>query len=121
MFKNANVEWLVARMHGHLKINQEGKGSKNSQWYTVIHPWDKFPYLSIYVAASNEDLDQVEVEYITIPGWKSDITKVRKFEDLPPNAQTYVKKIEEIVQIPGKISCLIKKISCPPLPTFLVE
>ena len=60
------------------------------------------------ILASNEELDQVEVDYVTIPGWKSDITSVRKFEDLPPNAQAYVKKVEEIVQIPGKICCCIK-------------
>ena len=32
-----------------------------------------------------------------MPGWKTDITGVRKFEDLPQNAQNYVTKIEELL------------------------
>ena len=42
----------------------------------------------------------VEVEYITMPGWKTSISKIRKFEDLPVNAQNYVKKIEELLGVP---------------------
>ena len=42
----------------------------------------------------------VEVEYITMPGWKTSISKVRKFEDLPINAQNYILKIEELLGIP---------------------
>lgn len=34
-----------------------------------------------------------------MPGWKTDITAVRKFEDLPQNAQNYVTKIEELLGI----------------------
>jgi len=30
------------------------------------------------------------------PGWKEDITSAKTFEDLPPNAQAYVKKLEEM-------------------------
>lgn len=44
-----------------------------------------------------ETLAEVEVEYIEMPGWKEDISKVRKFEDLPKTAQEYVKKIEVLV------------------------
>ena len=42
----------------------------------------------------------VEVEYITMPGWKTSISKVRKFEDLPINAQNYIKKAEELLGVP---------------------
>ena len=42
----------------------------------------------------------VEVEYITLPGWKTSISKVRKFEDLPVNAQNYILKIEELLGVP---------------------
>merc|ERR1719288_312287 len=42
----------------------------------------------------------VEVEYITMPGWKPSISKIRKFEELPVNAQNYVKKIEELLGVP---------------------
>ena len=44
--------------------------------------------------------DGVSVEYITMPGWKTDISKIRKFEDLPQNAQNYVRKIEELLGVP---------------------
>jgi len=45
-------------------------------------------------------LDKVECVYETIPGWKEDITKCRKFSDLPKTAQDYVNRISEIVGIP---------------------
>ncbi len=41
-------------------------------------------------------LENVEVEYEEMPGWKEDISEVRKFEDLPENAQNYVRRIEEL-------------------------
>ncbi|EDO29959.1 predicted protein [Nematostella vectensis] len=50
--------------------------------------------------ASLEVLSKVEVEYLTLPGWKMSITNCRSFDDLPQNAQVFVKKVEEIVQIP---------------------
>ena len=45
--------------------------------------------------SSVESLEKVTVEYVSYPGWKSDITGVRKFEDLPVNAQNYVRGIEQ--------------------------
>eukprot|EP00112_Aurelia_sp_Birch-Aquarium-sp1_P011469 Seg2411.2 transcript_id=Seg2411.2/GoldUCD/mRNA.D3Y31 product="Adenylosuccinate synthetase" protein_id=Seg2411.2/GoldUCD/D3Y31 len=50
--------------------------------------------------ASMEVLAEVEVEYITLPGWKTNIRDVRKYSDLPKNAQTYVQKIQELLGIP---------------------
>ncbi len=52
------------------------------------------------VPPSLDDLDKVEVTYIEMPGWKEDINKVRKFEDLPENAQRYVEKLEELMDCP---------------------
>jgi adenylosuccinate synthase len=37
------------------------------------------------------------VEYITLPGWTEDISKVRSWDALPANAQAYVKKVEEVL------------------------
>lgn len=37
--------------------------------------------------------------YEELPGWTEDITGVRKFEDLPENAQRYVRRIEELTSI----------------------
>ena len=49
--------------------------------------------------ANNSDLDNVEVDYITIPGWKTSIAHCREFSQLPENAQTYLRKIEEILEV----------------------
>lgn len=41
--------------------------------------------------------------YITLPGWDEDISNCKKWEELPLNAQNYIKKIEEIMEIPVNI------------------
>ena len=46
------------------------------------------------VPATMDQVERVTVEYVTYPGWKSDITAVRRFEDLPENAQNYIRGIE---------------------------
>lgn len=48
-----------------------------------------------YVPASLSETYRCKPIYVTLPGWKEDISKVRKFEDLPVNAQNYVKLIEK--------------------------
>ncbi|KAF9926787.1 hypothetical protein FBU30_003698 [Linnemannia zychae] len=45
-------------------------------------------------------MDNVEVVYETMPGWKTDISKCRTFEELPVNAQKYIRRIEEICGVP---------------------
>ncbi|MCB0358394.1 MAG: adenylosuccinate synthase [Bdellovibrionales bacterium] len=42
--------------------------------------------------------DRVEAQFEELPGWSEDITHVRSFEELPPNAQQLVRRIEEISQ-----------------------
>lgn len=44
-------------------------------------------------------LEQCEPVFEELPGWTEDITGVRKFEDLPVNAQRYVKRIEALTGI----------------------
>jgi adenylosuccinate synthase len=46
--------------------------------------------------SSLETLQQVDVVYETLPGWKQDISNARSFADLPPNALRYVKRIQEL-------------------------
>jgi len=53
-------------------------------------------------------LDDARPVLETMPGWHCDITGVRKFEDLPVQAQNYVKRLEELV------GCKIKYISVGP-------
>lgn len=47
-----------------------------------------------------KQLKDVEVQYEVMPGWKEDITKCRRFEDLPLNCQRYVQRIEELCGVP---------------------
>ena len=58
---------------------------------------DRFPY--------TPDLYDCKPVYETLPGWKCDITKARKWEDLPKEARDYVTFIEE------KVGCPIKYVS----------
>ncbi|EDK42301.1 adenylosuccinate synthase [Acetobacter pasteurianus] len=46
------------------------------------------------------DLGNVEVVYKTLPGWEQDITKIKKYEDLPENAKNYLKYIEDFLGVP---------------------
>ncbi|KAK0411112.1 hypothetical protein QR680_005488 [Steinernema hermaphroditum] len=39
------------------------------------------------------DWEQVEVEYRTLPGWKTSTADVRKYEDLPENCRNYINDI----------------------------
>jgi len=45
-------------------------------------------------------LSNVEVEYEELPGWTEDIGGCRHFEDLPPNCQTYILRVQELVGVP---------------------
>jgi len=38
--------------------------------------------------------------YETVPGWGEDLTEVNDFQDLPVNAQNYVRRIEELIGKP---------------------
>lgn len=61
---------------------------------------DEFPFPTVLPDA------KPVIEYMD--GWKSDISGIRKWEDLPVNAQKYVEYIEE------KIGCFIKYVSVGP-------
>ncbi|KRT86277.1 hypothetical protein AMK59_1468, partial [Oryctes borbonicus] len=52
--------------------------------------------------SSAAQLANVQVEYITMPGWQTCTESIRKFDDLPLNAKTYIEKIEDILEIPIK-------------------
>ena len=45
-------------------------------------------------------LEKCQPLYEELPGWQTPTSEIRKFEDLPPEAQNYVKKIEELVGCP---------------------
>ncbi len=47
------------------------------------------------VPAGEKDFNNAQPVYIELPGWKEDITGVRSFDELPVNAQNYLRAIEE--------------------------
>ena len=53
---------------------------------------ERFPY--------TPDLYDCEPVYEVLPGWKCDITGVRKYEDLPKAARDYIEFIEKRVGCP---------------------
>jgi adenylosuccinate synthase len=50
----------------------------------------------------NNVIEKVEPVYETWPGWLTDISGVRDFNDLPIEARNYVERIEELVGVPVK-------------------
>lgn len=48
-----------------------------------------------------------------MPGWQTCTENVRDFNDLPDNAKNYVRKIEEVLDVPGEFNKL--------LPCFLFD
>jgi adenylosuccinate synthase len=50
--------------------------------------------------AGAEMLSICQPVYRTFPGWKEDLSKCRKFSDLPSNARAYVAALEEILAVP---------------------
>ena len=50
--------------------------------------------------ANLKDLEACEAVYETLPGWETDISGIRKYEDLPENARKYVERIAEVTGVP---------------------
>jgi len=44
-------------------------------------------------------LSQVEVEYVTFPGWQKPIRGVTRFEELPVNCKAYVEFVEQFLKV----------------------
>lgn len=59
-------------------------------------------------------LDKVEPVYVTMKGWKSDTTKIRKYEELPKEAREYIEFIE------NKVGVKIKYIGVGPARADLI-
>lgn len=52
------------------------------------------------------DLDilaQCKPVYEELPGWEEDISKIKRFKDLPLNAKRYVQRVEELSRVPVDI------------------
>ena len=55
--------------------------------------------LSSFFPADLNLLAEVEVEYVELDGWMSDISKCRTFEELPEKCREYVHFIEKFVGV----------------------
>jgi adenylosuccinate synthase len=53
-----------------------------------------------FFPANTARLAQASPVYETVPGWDEDITEVKEFQDLPVNAQNYIRRIEELIGKP---------------------
>ena len=58
--------------------------------------------VSVLCVAEQTQLERVEVEYVTLPGWKTSTSCLKSFSDLHPNAQAYVNKLAELLEVPSE-------------------
>ncbi|MDD2493170.1 MAG: adenylosuccinate synthetase, partial [Bacilli bacterium] len=56
-----------------------------------------------YIPADNDILARCQPVYLEMEGWQEDITNVKSFKELPINAQRYIEKIEELIDVKVKI------------------
>ncbi|WP_346355143.1 adenylosuccinate synthase [Azotosporobacter soli] len=76
-----------------LDILDEMKTLKICVGYTYKgQPLNEFP-------ASLKVLAEVEPVYEELPGWQSDTTAIRRYEDLPLNARRYLERLSEAAEI----------------------
>ncbi|HAS08560.1 MAG TPA: adenylosuccinate synthase [Actinobacteria bacterium] len=75
----------------------------------VLSAWDEISVCVAYdvdgqrveeLPDSQSDFHHAKPIYELLPGWKSDISGAREFSDLPPNAQSYVKYLQDISGAP---------------------
>lgn len=52
---------------------------------------------------SQKAFKQCQPVYEEVPGWQEDITNIRRFEDLPENARNYIRRIEELTEVPATL------------------
>jgi adenylosuccinate synthase len=51
---------------------------------------------------TSQKLERAKPVWETLPGWRTDITAARRYEDLSANARRYVERIEELVGVKAK-------------------
>jgi len=75
----------------------------------VLNGWEKIPVCVAYevdgvrvdeLPASQTDFHHAKPIYEYLPGWKENISKAKSVEDLPNNAQEYVKFLEKVSGAP---------------------
>ncbi|MFE6868504.1 adenylosuccinate synthase [Kitasatospora sp. NPDC057692] len=75
----------------------------------VLTGWEQIPVCVAYeidgrrveeLPYNQSDFHHAKPVYETLPGWSEDISKAKTFEELPKNAQAYVKALEEMSGAP---------------------
>ncbi|HVV31005.1 MAG TPA: adenylosuccinate synthase [Mycobacteriales bacterium] len=76
----------------------------------VLSGFDEIPVCTAYTLADGSVVDEMPMTqtdfhhatpvYETFPGWHEDISNCKDFADLPPNAQAYVRALEEMSGAP---------------------
>jgi adenylosuccinate synthase len=56
-----------------------------------------------YYRADADTLAQCEPVYETLPGWKQPIGSCTRFDELPNEAKQYVRRIEQLLNVPARI------------------
>lgn len=51
-----------------------------------------------YIPADYFEYERCKPNYISLPGWEEDITKISSFDELPKNCQNYLKTMETILK-----------------------
>jgi adenylosuccinate synthase len=62
-----------------------------------------------YFPASIPALERCQPVYEELPGWEKPTSAARAFQDLPKNAQRYIKRLEEIIECPVNLISVGKK------------
>jgi len=53
-----------------------------------------------HMPSSVDELDRCVPIYETLPGWSRPVAHVREWDELPFEAQTYVKRLESLMRVP---------------------
>lgn len=53
--------------------------------------------------SSTYDFSKCRPVYETLPGWREELSDIRRWKDLPPAARRYLKRLEELLATPVKI------------------
>jgi len=80
-------EWVVTNLD---VLSGMGDISVGVAYKKGAQRWDQYPL-------ELPDLDGIEVEYETFPGWTEDITGVTTFEGLPATTRAYIERLESLV------------------------
>lgn len=77
----------------------------------VLTYWDEIPIAVAYAIGGQATqefpvtsrLEGAKPIWEIAPGWREDISEIRRYRDLPKNARRYVERVEELIQTPIRL------------------